>query len=85
MQVKFISFIFAVSNQNNMREIKIIPLVLSILGLIACGIAIGFATKDLTQSFSLEAFIMVMFGLVAFIFILLLSVGVIGDKNKFIW
>ena len=85
MQVKNITLIFVSSNQNNMKEIKIIPLVLAIAGLISCGIAVGSATNDLTKAFSVEAFIMLSFAVLLFIVILLLSVGVIGEKNKFVW
>jgi hypothetical protein len=58
-----------------MKKIKIIPFTLSILGLITCGIAIGFATKDLSQGFDLQSFVMVVFALFLFLFILLLSVS----------
>jgi hypothetical protein len=68
-----------------MREIKVIPLVLSIIGLMTCGYAISYSTNDLTQSFNLESFLMLGFGIVMFIVLLLLSVGIIGDKNKFTW
>jgi ribose/xylose/arabinose/galactoside ABC-type transport system permease subunit len=68
-----------------MKEIKIVPFVLSILGLITCGIAIGFATKDLTTGFSVESFIMVIGALFLFLCFLLLSIGAFSGKNKFTW
>jgi hypothetical protein len=58
-----------------MRKISIIPFVLSIVGLIACGIAIGFATKDLSHGFDLESFIMAFFAVGLFVYLLFLSMS----------
>lgn len=53
------------------REIKIIPLVLSILGLFATGLSFG----ALHENTSAELLLLTIFGGIAFTFILLLSVG----------
>ena len=62
-----------------MREIKIIPLVLSVAGLISCGFAVN------SNELGLNEITAIVFAFFAFIFLLLLSVGVIGEKNKFTW
>ena len=54
------------------REIKIIPLVLSILGLVAVGLCVG-SLFDKAPTFDLV--VGVVFGFIAFTFILLMSVG----------
>jgi hypothetical protein len=64
-----------------MREIKIIPLVLSILGLISLGYGLTEAIK------STEVLVLSLYLMVILIFVLLLSVGVFDGKknNKFVW
>ncbi len=54
------------------REIKVIPLFLSILGLVSVGLCLGslFEVADKT-----EVIIGVVFGFIAFTFILLMSIG----------
>jgi hypothetical protein len=66
-----------------MREIKIIPLSLSIIGLIALGYA--FAEMVGTPQFgALHAYLFI-YVLIIFVVILLMSVGVLGQDNKFVW
>ena len=54
------------------REIKIVPLILSVLGFFAVGLCWGSLNDVATQS---ELIIGIVFGFIAFIFILLLSIG----------
>jgi hypothetical protein len=54
------------------REIKIVPLVLSVLGFFAVGLCWGSLNDVATQS---ELVIGIVFGFVAFSFMLLLSIG----------
>jgi hypothetical protein len=66
-----------------MREIKIIPLVLSIIGLIALGYA--FAEMVGKPEFGALYVYFFIYVLIIFIVILLMSVGVLGQDNKFTW
>lgn len=54
------------------REIKIVPLILSVLGFFAVGLCWGSLNDVATQS---ELIIGIVLGLIAFTFILLLSIG----------
>jgi hypothetical protein len=54
------------------REIKVIPLVLSVLGFFAVGLCWGSLSDVATQT---ELVIGIVFGAIAFSFILLLSIG----------
>jgi len=54
------------------REIKIVPLILSVFGLFGIGLCWGSLNDVATQS---ELIIGIVFGFVAFSFILLLSIG----------
>lgn len=54
------------------REIKIVPLILSVLGFVAVGLCWGSLNDVASQT---ELIIGIVFGFVAFTFILLLSIG----------
>lgn len=54
------------------REIKIIPLVLSILGLVAVGLCLGSLSEHASN---FDLIVGIVFGFIAFTFILLMSVG----------
>jgi predicted tellurium resistance membrane protein TerC len=54
------------------REIKIVPLILSILGFVAVGLCWGSLNEVASQT---ELIIGIVIGFVAFTFILLLSIG----------
>lgn len=54
------------------REIKIVPLILSVLGFFAVGLCWGSLNDVASQT---ELIIGIVFGFVAFTFILLLSIG----------
>jgi hypothetical protein len=66
-----------------MREVKIIPLSLSIIGLIALGYA--FAEMVGTPQFGAFEIYLFIYVLIIFVVILLMSVGVLGQDNKFVW
>ncbi len=69
--------------ENNIREIKTIPLSLSIIGLVALGYA--FAEMVGKPEFgALHAYLFI-YVFIIFIVILLMSVGVLGQDNKFTW
>lgn len=54
------------------REIKIVPLILSVLGFVAVGLCWGALNEVASKT---ELIIGIVFGFVAFTFILLLSIG----------
>jgi predicted tellurium resistance membrane protein TerC len=54
------------------REIKIVPLILSILGYVAVGLCLG-SLYEVATAF--ELWFGVVFGFIAFTFILLMSIG----------
>ena len=54
------------------RDIKIVPLILSVLGFVAVGLCWGSLNDVASQT---ELIIGIVFGFVAFTFILLLSIG----------
>lgn len=66
-----------------MKEIKIIPFVLSILGLVA----LGHATIEMvgTPQFTLFYAILFIYLLIIFVVILLLSIGALNKETKIEW
>jgi hypothetical protein len=82
LQVKFISFIFELSKQTNMKKVKVIPFVLSILGLITIGISVGLALQSKGYIKNEEFAFFFGTGLL-FLFILFLSLN--ANKNDFTW
>ena len=54
------------------REIKIVPLILSVLGFVAVGLCWGSLNEVASQT---ELIFGIVFGFIAFTFILLLSIG----------
>lgn len=63
-----------------MREIKIIPLILSIVGLILTGVVIGCSVNNF------EVVALSLYFILVFTIVLLLSFGLFsGEKNKFVW
>jgi predicted tellurium resistance membrane protein TerC len=61
------------------REIKIVPLILSILGFVAVGLCLG-SLYEVATTF--ELWFGVVFGFIAFTFILLLSIGFPLSKEE---
>jgi len=67
-----------------MREIRIIPLFVSIIGLIIGGAMVGyglFGESPLIDVFQYMTMSIIV--IVTSIFVLLISSGIIGEKNKF--
>jgi hypothetical protein len=65
---------------NKMKEVKIIPLVLSVCGLIS----IGSLITELLTEFNIELFIGAIYGFVVFVFMLLLSVDIFNKDTKIV-
>jgi len=63
-----------------MKEVKIIPLVLSVCGLISVGSLI----TELLTEFNIELFIGAIYGFVVFVFMLLLSVDIFNKDTKIV-
>lgn len=69
------------------REIKIVPLILSVLGLVSVGFCLGSLAQEVQNT---QLVIGVVFGFIAFTFILLMSVGFPMTKEdkentKIVW
>jgi hypothetical protein len=63
-----------------MKEVKIIPLVLSVCGLVCVGSVIS----ELITKFNIELLIGAIYGFLVFVFMLLLSVDVFNKDTKIV-
>ena len=63
-----------------MKEVKIIPLVLSVCGLVCVGSLIS----ELITKFNIELLIGAIYGFLVFVFMLLLSVDVFNKDTKIV-
>ena len=63
-----------------MKEVKIIPLVLSVCGLVCVGSVIS----ELITEFNIELLIGAIYGFLVFVFMLLLSVDVFNKDTKIV-
>ena len=82
LQVKFITLTFVSLNQTTMKEIKMFPFILSILGLIASGFCMGATLTEKNNPMTTELLWIVGFMLIAFIFILIMSIGLFPYDKK---